>query len=60
MQEELLALEAQNQSLQSLVGELLVTNQRLREQLMHFIRTDRSASGQLTEQATHPLPHPGR
>ena len=48
MQEELQALEARYQGLQTLVGELLVTNQKLRSEIDRLKRKDAS------EPATHP------
>jgi hypothetical protein len=51
--EELLALEAQNRSLQTLVAELLLTNQQLR---LNLARSNAAASGP----ATHPPPRPDR
>jgi regulator of replication initiation timing len=55
MQEELHALEAQYRSLQTLVGELLLTNQKLRLEVTQ-LKQEREPSAQ----ATHPQPHPDR
>jgi regulator of replication initiation timing len=52
MQAELQALEAQYKGLQTLVGELLMTNQKLREEVAALRQR-----AKLTEQATHPQPH---
>ena len=55
LHDELRALEARNQSLQLLVGELLVTNQRLRLELNQAMpETPPNAP------ATHPPQHPDR
>jgi hypothetical protein len=53
-QEEYLALEAQYNGLQALVTDLLLTNQRLREQIAQLKRLLNP-----TALATHPPPHPG-
>ena len=54
MKAEMQMLEAQYEGLQTLVGELLVTNQQLRMQLAELKRKlDPNAT------ATHPQPHPG-
>jgi regulator of replication initiation timing len=51
MQAELQALEAQYKGLQTLVGELLMTNQKLREEVAALRRKVAA-----TEPATHPQP----
>ena len=51
MQAELQALEAQYKGLQTLVGELLMTNQKLREEVAAL-----KQRAKLTEPATHPQP----
>ena len=54
MKAEMQMLEAQYDGLQTLVGELLITNQQLRMQVAELKRKlDPSAT------ATHPQPHPG-
>lgn len=53
--EELEALRNQNRSLQALVGELLLTNQRLREELAKHRQYCPA-----TAPATHPPRHPDR
>jgi hypothetical protein len=55
MQEELQTLEVRNQGLQLLVGELLVTNQQLRQELSK-LKPSRSVS----EPAIHLQPHQDR
>jgi hypothetical protein len=51
MQAELQALEAQYKGLQTLVGELLMTNQKLREEVAALRQ-----KAKLNEPATHPQP----
>jgi hypothetical protein len=51
MQAELQALEAQYEGLQTLVGELLLTNQKLRAEVAAL----KQKAG-LSEPATHPQP----
>ena len=51
MQAELQAMEAQYKGLQTLVGELLMTNQKLREEVAALRRKVAA-----TEPATHPQP----
>lgn len=53
MQAELEAMEAQYKGLQTLVGELLMTNQKLREEVA-ALRQKVAATGP----ATRPQPHP--
>jgi len=60
MHEELLAMEARNQGLRSLVGELLITNQLLREQIKQLSQTQATQPDKATEPATHPQPHLSR
>jgi hypothetical protein len=58
MQEDLQVLEAlteQRASLQLLVSELLLENQRLRMKIAKLTEP----AGSATAPATHPLPHPG-
>ena len=54
MREELELLEARYQSLQSLVGELLITNQKLRVEVAQLQQQ------QLSAPATHPPPRRDR
>ena len=57
MHYELLALEARNQGLRSLVGELLITNQLLREQIKQLSQSQPTKAADANESATHPQPH---
>ena len=54
MQEEIQALEAQRRSLQLLVSELLLANQKLRLEIAKLTRP-----AGVSESATHPQPRPG-
>ncbi len=51
MQEEIQALEAQRKSLQLLVGELLIANQKLRLEIAKLTKVSETSG-----QATHPQP----
>lgn len=53
MQAELQALEAQYKGLQTLVGELLMTNQKLREEIV-------ALKQKVNAPATHPQPRQDR
>ena len=55
MQAELQVLEAQYKGLQALVGELLLTNQKLRAEVAELRR-----KAELNAKATPPPPHPDR
>jgi hypothetical protein len=55
MQAELQAMEAQYKGLQTLVGELLMTNQKLREEVAALRH-----KAKLNEPATHPPQRPDR
>ena len=55
MQAELQVLEAQYKGLQTLVGELLLTNQKLRAEVAELRK-----KAELTAKATPPPPHPSR
>ena len=55
MQAELQVLEAQYKGLQTLVGELLLTNQKLRAEVVELRQ-----KAKLTEKATPPPPRPDR
>lgn len=55
MHDEQIVSLAQYNALQALVGELLMTNQKLREQVSLLAQ-----SLGLNATATHPQPHPGR
>ena len=55
MQAELQVLEAQYKGLQVLVGELLLTNQKLRAEVAELRR-----KAELNAKATPPPPHPDR
>jgi hypothetical protein len=55
MNEDRMVPESQYRTLQELVGELLLTNQKLREQVAHLAQ-----SFPFTEPATHPQLPPAR
>ena len=55
MQGELQAMEAQYKGLQTLVGELLLTNERLRAELADIKKKSASSAP-----AIHPQPRPDR